>query len=98
MKFLKIKKTKSFNLKWFNKKNIDLVDDKIELFISKLLDNEDYIEINRKFSKLTIELTSTLNSDQLKILREYQNAELQITSYQTALAYYLGLNEDVKLK
>ena len=55
---------KHFNLKWFNKKNIDLVDDKIEVYISNLLDIDEYIEINRKFQKITLELTSILNLEQ----------------------------------
>jgi len=83
---------KHFNLKWFNKKNIDLVDDKIEVYISNLLDIDEYIEINRK------ELTSILNLEQRRLLREYQKVEMEITSYQNSLAYYLGLNENSKSK
>ena len=89
---------KHFNLKWFNKKNIDLVDDKIEIYISNLLDIDEYIEINRKFQKITLELTSILNLEQRRLLREYQKVEMEITSYQNSLAYYLGLNENSKSK
>jgi len=77
---------KHFNLKWFNKKNIDLVDDKIEVYISNLLDIDEYIEINRKFQKITLELTSILNLEQRRLLREYQKVEMEITSYQNSLA------------
>ena len=69
---------KHFNLKWFNKKNIDLVDDKIEVYISNLLDIDEYIEINRKFQKITLELTSILNLEQRRLLREYQKVEMEI--------------------
>lgn len=68
---------KHFNLKWFNKKNIDLVDDKIEVYISNLLDIDEYIEINRKFQKITLELTSILNLEQRRLLREYQKVEME---------------------
>lgn len=85
--------SKNFDLNWFNKNNICLVDDKIEVYLSNLLDINEYLELNRKFQKLTLELTSTLKPVQRKLLMEYQNIELQISSYQNSLAYYLGLNE-----
>lgn len=89
---------KPFNLKWFNKENIDLVDDKIEMYITNLLDIDEYIEINRKFQRLTLQLTSILNSEQIKLLREYQQVELEISSYQNSLAYYLGFEENSNSK
>ena len=81
------------NLSWFNKENMDLVDDKIEQNITNLLDIEEYLELNRKLSKLDLELIKILNSEQKEVLRSYQKIELEISSYQNCLAYYLGLKE-----
>ncbi len=46
--------------------------------------------------KLELELTSNLSEGQRKVLREYQRVDLQITSYQNSLAYYLGLKNNIK--
>ena len=50
------------NLNWFNKNNIGMVDDTVEEHINDLLDIKDYVELNRKFNQLTLELTSYQNS------------------------------------
>lgn len=83
-----------FDLNWFNQQNIDLVDNKIEVYISKLLDIDDYVKINRELQQLILKLTSSLTSEQIALLRDYQNVELQVSSYQNSLAYYLGLNNN----
>ena len=48
--------------------------------------------------KLELELNSSLSENQLNILRNYQRIDLQITSYQNSLAYYLGLGYSNKQK
>jgi hypothetical protein len=88
----------NFDLAWFSKENIDLIDDKIELDICKLLDIDDYLEINRKFNEVTLKLTSSLTSEQLSLLHEYQHLDLEISSYLQALAYYLGLKDNSNKK
>lgn len=98
MKFGKTKKTKNFNLKWFNKKNIDLVDDKFEIHFSNLLDIDEYLKLNRELQKMESKLHASLSPEQRKIMKEYESIELSISSYHTALGYYLGLNEDSKIK
>ncbi len=74
----------------FSKKKIDDVDDKMEDNLSILLESEDYLNLNREFKDVSLKLMSTLDSEQRKILEEYQRLELDITSYQNGLAYYLG--------
>lgn len=81
------------NLNWFNKNNIDMVDDKVEEHINDLLDIKDYIELNRKFNKLTLELTSNFSSEERQKFYEYQKIDLELSSYQSSLAYYIALNK-----
>lgn len=88
------KSSSNIDLVWFNKENIDLVDDRIEQEITNLLDIEEYLELNRKLSKLDLELINSLNLEQKELLRSYQKIELEISSYQNGLAYYLGLKEN----
>lgn len=87
------KSTEEFDLNWFNKDNIDMVDDKVEEHLNKLLDIEEYIELNRKLSRLTVELTANLDLTQSQKFREYQQVELELSSYQNSLAYYIALNK-----
>ena len=50
---------------------------------------------------MTLKLDSSLTSKQRKLLTEYQGLELEITTYQNCLAYYLGCKatiENDKLK
>ena len=54
------------DLNWFNKSNMDKVDDSIEVHINDLLDIKDYVELNRKFNKLTLELTSNFSAEERK--------------------------------
>ena len=93
-------KTKGYqiDLDWFTDENIDLVDNQIELYMSSLLDINDYIQLNHNLQQLILELTSNLPENQRKILKEYQKVELQITSYQNSLAYYLGLRDSSNKK
>lgn len=72
---------------------MDMVDDSIEEHISDLLDIKDYIELNRKFNKLTLELTSNFSSEERQKFYEYQRIDLELCSYQNSLAYYLALNK-----
>ena len=85
--------TKHLDLNWFNKSNIDMVDDKVEENINDLLDIEEYIMLNRKLQKLTVELISNLDIEQTHKFREYQQIELELSSYQNSLAYYIALNK-----
>lgn len=86
-----LEKKKKINLKWFNDNNIDLVECKMENYISELLKLEEYANLDRELHSVNLELLSTLNDEQLKILRKKENIELQLSSFDTYLAYYLGL-------
>ena len=48
-----------------------MVDDKVEENINDLLDIEEYIILNRKLQKLTVELISNLDIEQTHKFREY---------------------------
>ncbi len=52
-----------------------MVDDKVEENINDLLDIEEYIILNRKLQKLTVELISNLDIEQTHKFREYQQIE-----------------------
>ena len=67
-----------------------MVDDKVEENINDLLDIEEYIILNRKLQKLTVELISNLDIEQIHKFREYQQIELELSSYQNSLAYYIA--------
>ena len=85
----------------FSQEDVDNINEKVENNICKLLDIQDYLQINKKFHEITLQLTSSLSSNQRKLLNEYQGLELEITSYQNCLAYYLGCKaviENNKLK
>ena len=81
------------NLNWFNKNNIGMVDDTVEEHINDLLDIKDYVELNRKFNQLTLELTSNFSSEERQKFYEYQRIDLELSSYQSSLAYYIALNK-----
>ena len=81
------------NLNWFNKNNIGMVDDTVEEHINDLLDIKDYVELNRKFNQLTLELTSNFSSEERQKFYEYQRIDLELSSYQNSLAYYIALNK-----
>ena len=81
------------DLNWFNKSNMDKVDDSIEVHINDLLDIKDYVELNRKFNKLTLELTSNFSAEERKKFYEYQKIDFELSSYQSSLAYYIALNK-----
>ena len=81
------------NLNWFNKNNIGMVDDTVEEHINDLLDIKDYIELNRKFNQLTLELNSNFTSEERQKFYEYQRIDLELSSYQSSLAYYIALNK-----
>ena len=81
------------DLNWFNKSNMDKVDDSIEVHINDLLDIKDYVELNRKFNKLTLELTSNFSAEERKKFYEYQKIDFELSSYQSSLAYYITLNK-----
>ena len=89
---------KEIDLSWFNDKNIDFVDNQMEIYMPNLLDIDNYIQLNQDMQKLELELNSSLSENQLNILRNYQRIDLQITSYQNSLAYYLGLGDSKKQK
>lgn len=74
----------------FSQEDIDCIDEKTENNLAILLESKEYIEINKKFHKITLKLDSSLTSEQRKLLTEYQGLELEITTYQNCLAYYLG--------
>jgi hypothetical protein len=85
----------------FNQGDIDFIDEKIELNLPKLLGCAKYIEIDRKMSKINLELISTLDDNQRKLFNDYQMLALDATSYQNCLAYYIGHKskiEEDKLK
>ena len=85
----------------FNQADVDLVEEKMENNLAILLESKEYIEINKKFHEMTLKLDSSLTSKQRKLLTEYQGLELEITTYQNCLAYYLGCKatiENDKLK
>ena len=69
------------NLNWFNKNNIGMVDDTVEEHINDLLDIKDYVELNRKFNQLTLELTSNFSSEERQKFYEYQRIDLELSSY-----------------
>ena len=81
------------NLNWFNKNNIGMVDDTVEEHINDLLDIKDYVELNRKFNQLTLELTSNFSSEERQKFYEYQRIDLELSSYQNSLAYYIDLTK-----
>ena len=54
---------------------------------------EEYIILNRKLQKLTVELISNLDIEQTHKFREYQQIELELSSYQNSLAYYIALTK-----
>lgn len=81
------------NLNWFNKNNIGMVDDRVEEHINDLLDIKDYVELNRKFNQLTLELTSNFSSEERQKFYEYQRIDLELSSYQNSLAYYIALTK-----
>ena len=70
-----------------------LKNDKVEENINDLLDIEEYIILNRKLQKLTVELISNLDIEQTHKFREYQQIELELSSYQNSLAYYIALTK-----
>lgn len=85
----------------FSQTDIDLIDEKMEENLTILLDSKEYVKINKQFNNINLKLTSTLTPQQRELLNEYQGLELEITSYQNCLAYYIGLktkNEVEKLK
>lgn len=85
----------------FSQIDIDYVDEKFEQNLPLLLQYGKYIEIDRKLAKINLELVSSLDEKQRELLRKYQNASLDATSYQNCLSYYIGLkarNETEKLK
>lgn len=85
-----MKKEEIFENELFSKEEIDSIDNKIELNLGALLESNEYIELNRKFKEISLKLGRNLNDEQRKILYEYQKIEIEITSYQNCLAYYLG--------
>ena len=70
-----------------------MVDDKVEENINDLLDIEEYIMLNRKLQKLTVELTSNFSAEERKKFYEYQKIDFELSSYQSSLAYYIALNK-----
>lgn len=74
----------------FSKEKIDNIDEKMGANIMTLLESEDYLKLNREFKDMSLKLISILNPEQRKVLNEYQRLEIEITSYQNCLAYYLG--------
>lgn len=85
----------------FSQVDIDFVDEKFEQNLPLLLQYGKYIEIDKKLSKINLELVSSLNEKQRELFRKYQTVSLDATSYQNCLAYYIGLktkNEVENLK
>ena len=74
----------------FDIRDIDYINEKMEANLSILLTEKEYIELNKKLKSINLELTSTLDSNQQKIFKEYTELELEISSYENCLAYYLG--------
>lgn len=85
-----MKKEEILENELFSKEEIDSIDNKIELNLGALLESNEYIELNRKFKEISLKLGRNLNDEQRNILYEYQKIEIEITSYQNCLAYYLG--------
>lgn len=82
--------SKTFVNNLFSKEKIDDIDEKMEANLTTLLESDDYLKLNREFRDVSLKIMSTLNPEQRKILNEYQRLEMEITSYQNCLAYYLG--------
>lgn len=81
----------------FSKENIDNIDEKMGANLMTLLESEDYLKLNREFKDMSLKLISALNPEQRKILNEYQRLEIEITSYQNCLAYYLGCKKVIDI-
>ncbi len=79
-----------FENQLFGIADIDYVNGKIESNLQTLLTSTEFLDLSRKFKDINLKLTSTLNSNQRKIFNEYTGLELEISSYQNCLAYYLG--------
>ena len=78
---------------WFTEENINFVEEKIESNLDSLFNCEKYANLSDNFSKIHLELLSTLNEKQRTLFYNYENSALSLNSYQNTLAYYLGLNE-----
>lgn len=74
----------------FDIRDIDYINEKMEANLSILLTAKEYVELNKKLKSINLKLTSTLDSNQRKIFKEYTELELEISSYENCLAYYLG--------
>lgn len=74
----------------FDIKDIDYINEKMEANLSILLTSEEYVELNKKFKSINLKLASTLNPNQRRNFKEYTELELEISSYENCLAYYLG--------
>ena len=64
-----------------------MVDDKVEENINDLLDIEEYIILNRKLQKLTVELISNLDIEQTHKFREYQQIKLELSSFSARMFF-----------
>lgn len=82
--------SKIFGNNLFSKDKVDEIDEKMEANLTTLLESDDYVKLNREFRDISLKMMSTLDLEQRKILNEYQRLEMEITSYQNCLAYYLG--------
>lgn len=78
----------------FEEEIIDFIEDKIEANVKQLFHQQKYSELSESFSKLNLQLLSTLDENQRELFHSYQNIALKLNSYQNTLAYYLGLNEE----
>lgn len=70
--------------------DIDYINEKMEANLSILLTSKEYVDLNKKFKSINLKLASTLDSNQRKNFKEYTELELEISSYENCLAYYLG--------
>lgn len=80
----------------FSETDIDFVEEKVDANLPMLLEYGKYLENERKLRKINLELVSTLNEQQTKLFREYQNVSLDSDAYHKCLAYYIGLKSKIE--
>lgn len=81
----------------FNESDIEYVREKVDTNLPILLGVTEYLEIERKSTKLKLQLVATLNSQQKQLLNQYCELESDSIAYQNCLTYYLGLKSRIDL-
>ena len=81
----------------FCQEHVDIINEKVEKNIPTLLGNDIYLDIDDKIVDLNLKLNSILNKEQLKTFNGYLNTALEASLYKNCLAYYLGLQDGIKI-